>query len=113
MLQSGYQRPPRYPHCDPIWDYNLYRLDKQASKAGYVYQLYDSHFKMHGKTFEELFLGAKVLNTMERHNIQRVAVILFQDWGEASSKPRNNAFAPIFGTASSPKMVPPGNTLVK
>ena len=97
MLQSGCQRPRRYPHRDPIWGYDLYRLREQASKAGYFYQLYDSHFELHGKTFEELFFGAKVINTMERDNIQRVAVYSFQDWGKASSRNRNIAFAPVFG----------------
>ena len=97
MLQSNCQKPRRYPHRDPVWGYDLYRLREQASKAGYFYQLYDSHFKMHGKTFEELFWGAKVINTMERDNIQRVAVYSFQDWGKASSRDRNNAFAPVFG----------------
>ena len=97
MLQSGCQKPPRYPHRDPIWGYDLYRLREQASKTGYFYQLYESHFKMHGKTFEELFLGTKVINTMERDNIQRVAVYSFQDWGKSSSRNRNNAFTPVFG----------------
>ena len=97
MLQSGCQVPPRYPHRDPIWGYDLYRLREQATKAGHFYKLYDSHFKMHGKTFEELFLGTKVINTMERDNIQRVAVYSFQDWGKSSSKNRNNASTPVFG----------------
>ena len=97
MLQSGCQRPRRFPHHDPIWGYDLYRLREQASKAGYFYQLYESHFKMHGKTFEELFLGTKVINTMELENIQRVAVYSFQDWGKSSSRNRNNAFTPVFG----------------
>lgn len=95
MLQFGCQRPRRYPHRDPIWGYDLYRLREQAMKAGHFYQLYDLHFKLHGKTFEELFFGTKVINTMERDNIQRVAVYSFQDWGKNSS--RNSAFAPVFG----------------
>lgn len=97
MLQSGCQRPRRYPHRDPIWGYDLYRLREQALKAGYFYQLYELHFKLHGKTFEELFLGAKVINTMELDNIQRVAVYSFQDWRKSASRNRNNPFSQVFG----------------
>ena len=93
--RNGCQRPRKYPHRDPIWGYDLYRLRDQATKAGNIYQMYEMHFKLHGKTFEEQILGTKVLNTMEWENIQRVAVYSFQDWGKDSS--RNTASTPVFG----------------
>ena len=93
--QCGCQRPRRYPHRDPIWGYDLYRLRLQAAQAGHFYPLYDVHFKLYGKTFEELFFDTKVINTMEPENIQQVAVSSFQDWGKVAS--RSTASAPVLG----------------
>ena len=95
QLQHGCQNPPRYPHRDPIWGYDLYRLRKQATKAGHFYQLCDLHFKLHGKTFEELLFGTKVIHTMDPDNIRQVAVNSFQDWGKSSSGRR--ASTPVLG----------------
>ena len=44
-------------------------------------KLYVQHFELYGKTFEEQFFNAKVINTMEVANIQQVAATSFQDWG--------------------------------
>ena len=89
--QCGCQRPRRYPHRDPIWGYDFYRLRLQAAQAGHFYFLYDVHFKLYGKTFEELLFDTKVINTMEPENIQQVAVSSFQDWGKVASRNTDGA----------------------
>ena len=94
-MQKGCQRPRRYPHRDPIWGYDLYRIRLEASKRGNFYKLYDQQFELYGKTFEELFFNTKIINTMEPANIQQVAISSWQDWGKVAS--RNSSSAPVLG----------------
>lgn len=94
-VQHGCQRPRRYPHRDPIWGYDLYRIRLAAAQRGQFYKLYDQQFELYGKTFEELFFDTKVINTIEPANIQQVAILSWQDWGKVAS--RNTSSAPVLG----------------
>ena len=91
----GCQRPPRYPHRDPIWGYDLYLERAEATQRGHLLRLHERHFTLYGKTFEERFFNAKVINTMEAANIQQVASTSFQDWGKVSS--RSSSASPVLG----------------
>ncbi|MCJ1401880.1 hypothetical protein MMC11_005097 [Xylographa trunciseda] len=93
--RHGCQRPRRYPHRDPIWGYDLHRIRLEAAQRGQFYKLYDQHFELYGKTFEEIFFDKKVINSMEPANVQQVAVLSWQDWGKVAS--RTAASAPVLG----------------
>ncbi len=58
-------------------------------------KLYERHFEIYGKTFEEQFFGTKIINTMEPANIQQVTALAFQDWGKSPS--RNRSWGPFLG----------------
>ena len=93
--QNHCQRPRNYPHRDPIWGWDLYRIRQKAAQCGQFYKLYDLQFEQYGKTFEEVFFDTAVINTMEPANIQHVAVHTFQDWGRVGM--RNSSAAPVLG----------------
>ena len=94
-VQHGCQRPRKYPHSDPIWGYDLHRERTKATQSGNLMKLYERHFELYGKTFEEQFFNTKVINTMEAANIQQAAALSFQDWGKLSS--RNASSSPFLG----------------
>lgn len=91
----GCQRPRKYPHRDPIWGYDLYCEREKATQNGQLLRLHERHFDLYGKTFEERFFNAKVINTMEVANIQQVASTSFQDWVKVSS--RSSSASPVLG----------------
>ena len=85
-IKNGCQRPPKYPHRDPVWGYDLYRERSKATESGQLMRLYERHFEIYGKTFEEQFFNQRMINTMEAANIQQVAALGFQNWGKVSSR---------------------------
>ena len=91
----GCQKPPKYPHRDQIWGYDLYLERAEATQRGHLLRLHESHFSLYGKTFEERFFNTKVINTMETANIQQVASTSFQNWGKVSS--RSSSASPVLG----------------
>ena len=76
----GCEAYPKYPHEDRIWGYDLIRLRQRAGKDGKLMALYEKQFAAYGKTWEENFLGARVINTMQPENIQQVATASFGDY---------------------------------
>ncbi len=96
-LQHGCQRPSRYPHRDLIWGYDLFRERAKAARRGDLLKLYEKHFRLYGKTFEEQFFGTKIVNTMEAANLQHVAALAPNDFGRAIGS-RKNLSAPFMGT---------------
>ncbi|PNP47752.1 hypothetical protein THARTR1_10437 [Trichoderma harzianum] len=84
-LQHGCQPPAKYPHRDPFWGYDLLMERIKAAKDGRQLALYMEHFSIYGKTWEENFLGKRVINTMEMKNIQHVASSGFEDYGKGSN----------------------------
>ena len=94
-IKHGCQRPRRYPHRDPVWGYDLYREREKAMQCGRLLRLHERHFDLYGKTFEERFFDANVINTMEAANVQQVASASFQDWGKVSS--RSISASPVLG----------------
>lgn len=94
-INNGCQSPRKYPHRDPIWGYDLYRERFKATQCGQMMRLYERHFELYGKTFEEQFFNQRVINTMEATNIQQVAALSFHDWGKVSS--RNSFVSPFLG----------------
>ena len=97
VLQYGCHRPPKYPHRDPVWGYDLYRERAKATQRGQLLKLYERHFNLYGKTFEERFFDTKVINTMEAANLQHVAATSAKDFGRIVES-RKNLSAPLMGT---------------
>ena len=91
----GCKKVPRYPHKDWIWGSDLYNLRKEATKQGQLMKLYEQRFATYGKTFEENFLGSRVINTMNPENIQAVAAGKFQDYRRDMA--RKGATSPFMG----------------
>lgn len=81
----GCQRPVKYPHKDPIWGHDLAKKRTKAVRAGRQMDLFMEHFNTYGKTWEEKFYDARVINTMESRNIQQVCALDFQYYGKPSS----------------------------
>ena len=63
-VKNGYQSPPKYPHCDQVCGYDLYRERSKVTKCGQSMRLYERHLELYGKTFEEQFFNERVINTM-------------------------------------------------
>jgi hypothetical protein len=87
-IQHGCQRPRRYPHQYPVWGYDLYRERETATRRGYLMKLYEQHFTLYGKTFEEQFFDTIVINTMEPANIQQITTVSVQDWAKPATRKR-------------------------
>ncbi|TAQ84692.1 hypothetical protein B7494_g6984 [Chlorociboria aeruginascens] len=85
-LQHGCQRPPRYPHRDPIWGTDLLNEHMAAIREGRLMSLYMDHYRLYGKTWEQQFFTTKIINTMDMRNIQEVMALSFQDYGKPSRK---------------------------
>ena len=97
VLQYGCRRPRKFPHRDLIWGYDLYRERVKATQCGQLLKLYERHFKLYGKTFEERFFGTKIINTMEAANLQHVLTQSFKDFGRTVGS-RKNVSAQFMGT---------------
>ena len=83
--QYGAAKAPRYPHRDP-WGYDLYKERLEATKQGHTFRLYDKQYEQLGHTWEEQFFNTKVINTMDRTNIQHIAALKFDDFGVSNRK---------------------------
>ena len=82
----GCQDPPLYPHQDRRWGSDLTHLRMKAMKDGGFWQLYNSQFKTHGKTFEENSRGKKHINTIEPLNVQQVLALSASDYCKAQER---------------------------
>lgn len=65
----------------------------KAVGEGRLMALSMEHFNKIGKTFEENFLGTRVISTIEVRNIQQVCALSFGDYG----KPARNFFKEFLG----------------
>lgn len=93
--QHGCQEPTRYPHQDRGLGSDLARIRTEAMKAGRLFKLYDSHFELYDKTFEENARGHRLVNTIEPANIQQITSIAVSDYGKDLG--RTKAQAPFLG----------------
>ncbi|KAJ8059547.1 hypothetical protein OCU04_011203 [Sclerotinia nivalis] len=80
--QHGCESPASCPHAK---ESGLVKARTDATKNGSLMDLYMDHFALYGKTWEEHFLGAKIINTMEARNFQQVTSLAFHDWSKAST----------------------------
>lgn len=74
---------------------DLHQLRMEATKKGFLMKLYEEQFNLYGKTFEENFLGKKLINSMDTANIQTITALAFDHYGKDAS--RNAAAAPFIG----------------
>lgn len=94
-LQHGCKDPAKYPHTDPVLGSDMVNARSQAMKEGRYFKLYGEQFEKYGKTFEEIWRGKPLINTIEQVNVQKVAALAFEDYGKDPE--RAVAQAPLFG----------------
>ncbi|CAG8948808.1 hypothetical protein HYFRA_00001931 [Hymenoscyphus fraxineus] len=93
--QHNCKEPAKYPHEDRVLGSDMDRARAQAMKDGRYFRLYGEQFEKYGKTFEEIWRGKPLINTIEPANVQKVAALSFQDYGKDPE--RAVAQAPLFG----------------
>ena len=93
--RHGCKDPPKYPHEDKAWGSDMVRARSKAIKEGTFFKLYDAHFAQYGRTFEEVWRGKRLINTIEPVNAQQVAALASQDY--AKDPERLGAQAPFMG----------------
>jgi cytochrome P450 monooxygenase len=80
--RHGCKDPPKYPHEDKIMGSDMVRARQQAMREGRFFHLYSTQFQQYGKTFEEIWRGRPLINTIEPANVQQVAALAFEDYGK-------------------------------
>jgi len=93
--QHGCKEPRKYPHKDPVWGSDMVEERKKAMKEGRFFKLYDTQFELYGRTFEEIWRGKPLINTIEPANVQKVAALAHEDYGKDPE--RLMAQAPFMG----------------
>lgn len=93
--RHGCKDPFKYPHEDRIWGSDMVRLRTEAMKEGRFLKLYEEQFELCGKTFEEIWRGKRLINTIEPENVQTVAALAFEDY--AKDPERLQAQSPFMG----------------
>lgn len=93
--QHGCKDPPKYPHEDKTWGSDMVQARGKAMKEGRFYKLYDAQFAKYGRTFEEIWRGKRLINTIEPANAQKIAALAFDDYGKDPQ--RQGAQAPFLG----------------
>ena len=93
--EHGCKEPAKYPHTDRVMGSDMIHLRTEAMKEGRFLTLYDEQFARYGKTFEEIWRGKPLINTIEPANIQQVAALGFEDYGKDPE--RLQAMAPFMG----------------
>lgn len=68
----GCGEPRKYPHKDPLFGIDLYRIRRDAKERGYRNIYSRRLFQENGKTFTANVFGSKWIYTMELENIQTV-----------------------------------------
>lgn len=58
------------------------RIRAQALKEGRFFKLYATQFEEYGKTWEEIWRGKPLINTIEPANVQKIAALGFEDFGK-------------------------------
>lgn len=89
------KEPNKYPHIDRVWGSDMVEARKTAIKEGRFFKLYDTQFEKYGKTFEEIWRGKPLINTIEPMNVQKVAALAHEDYGKDPE--RLMAQAPFMG----------------
>ncbi len=84
-----------YPHIDPFFGYDLYKERQRAFREGNLQALYTRHFSRLGKTWEEILLDQRVINTMDIANHHYIHTVGFEDFGKPTR--RSKISAPILG----------------
>ncbi|KAL9107770.1 MAG: hypothetical protein Q9227_007392 [Pyrenula ochraceoflavens] len=87
---------PLYPHRDP-WGYDLAHDRIDAAAKGRGYQIYQEHFKQHGKTFEEHFGSQKSITTMESANYQHILGTAAKDFARIEPPEKRKMVRKILG----------------
>lgn len=93
--QTGCFRARRYPHSDPFFGYDLYKERQRAFREGHLQALYTRDFNRLGKTWEEILLDQRVINTMDIANHHYIHTVGFEDFGKPTR--RSKISAPILG----------------
>lgn len=75
------ERPPIYPHRDPVLGTDLVSQIQKGMEDGNLMQVASRHFRSYGKTFEARMMGKTILYTMDSDNIHTILVLEFKKFG--------------------------------
>jgi cytochrome P450 monooxygenase len=93
--QYGCKEATKYHHEDKVMGSDMVRERTKAMTEGRFFRLYSEQFKEYGKTFEEIWRGKPLINTIDPVNVQKMAAIAFEDYGKDPE--RSIAQAPFLG----------------
>lgn len=93
--QTGCFRARKYPHSDPFFGYDLYKQRQRALRESNLQALYTRHCNRLGKTWEEISLDQRVINTMDIANHHYIHNVGFEEFGKPTA--RFKISAPILG----------------
>ena len=93
--QTGCFRARKYPHTDPFFGYDLHKERQRAFREGNLQALYTRDFNRLGKTWEEISLDQRVINTMDIVNHHYIHTVGFEEFGKPTM--RSKISAPILG----------------
>ncbi|KAI9687653.1 MAG: hypothetical protein M1820_010424 [Bogoriella megaspora] len=89
--RTGCYMARKYPHSEPFLGYDLYRKRRRALANGDTQDLYTSDFNRLGKTWQETFLGQRIINTMDAVNHQYIHALGFEDFGKSPQRAKLSA----------------------
>jgi cytochrome P450 monooxygenase len=93
--QHGCKEVPRYPHQSWFGGLDLIRLRQEAVEQGRFLPLFEEHFALYGKTFEENFVGSRRINTIHSKNIQQILTTSINNFRK--NPPGRHFASPFFG----------------
>ncbi|KAL9108606.1 MAG: hypothetical protein Q9227_006692 [Pyrenula ochraceoflavens] len=81
VRKLGCSKPVQYPHKDPIFGLDLFRLHVKAIKEGQSLEVQQQIFSQYGKTVQTIVLGKRQYLTMDSRNIQCVLATNADNFG--------------------------------
>lgn len=81
MRENGCKDPPRYPHIDPLFGFDLFLEYKRANENRSFLDMNKRQFDTCGKTFRGLFLGNPIIKTIDPEVSKCVHATHFDKFG--------------------------------
>ncbi|RDW62146.1 hypothetical protein BP6252_11579 [Coleophoma cylindrospora] len=98
IRNNGCKPPPKYPHKDPFFGFDLFRENARRLREGkFLDGIIPRYNAVNGgvTTFTSLFLGTTIINTIEPENVKTILATKFKDFHLPQT--RKDAFRPVFG----------------
>ena len=77
----GCKEPPRYPHIDPVFGWDLFFDNVKALQGKRFLQNFKERFDSYGQTFSCIAMGREAFATNDPLNMQTVHGLKFDDYG--------------------------------